>query len=128
MTARFKTAAQRRENASALDDIIAKWSRELEPARPSGCSRRAPSRRMRCRTAPNITSIRRSRIAGISSSCRIRPMARRVEGPRAKLSRTPAQARRAAPTLGQDNQYVLEKILGYDEDRIGEIVASGVLG
>ncbi len=30
---RFKTAAQRRENASALDDIIASWSREFEPAR-----------------------------------------------------------------------------------------------
>ena len=51
-----------------------------------------------------------------------------VEGPRAKLSRTPGQARRAAPTLGQDNQYVLEKILGYSEQQIGDIAGSGVLG
>lgn len=51
-----------------------------------------------------------------------------VEGPRAKLSRTPAQVRRAAPTLGQHNQYVLEKILGYGEDRVTELAASGALG
>jgi benzylsuccinate CoA-transferase BbsF subunit len=51
-----------------------------------------------------------------------------VEGPRAKLSRTPATIRRAAPSLGHDNQRVLESILGYDETRISELVASGALG
>jgi benzylsuccinate CoA-transferase BbsF subunit len=51
-----------------------------------------------------------------------------LEGPRAKLSRTPALVRRAAPFLGQDNQYVLAGILGYDEDKITELVSSGVLG
>jgi benzylsuccinate CoA-transferase BbsF subunit len=51
-----------------------------------------------------------------------------VEGPRARFSRTPAVVSRAAPMLGQDNQYVLESILGYDETRISELVASGALG
>jgi crotonobetainyl-CoA:carnitine CoA-transferase CaiB-like acyl-CoA transferase len=51
-----------------------------------------------------------------------------LEGARAKLSRTPALVRRAAPFLGQDNQYVLAGILGYDEDKITELVSSGVLG
>jgi crotonobetainyl-CoA:carnitine CoA-transferase CaiB-like acyl-CoA transferase len=51
-----------------------------------------------------------------------------VEGPRAKLSRTPAVVRRAAPALGQDNQHVLESILGYSETRISELVSSGALG
>jgi len=51
-----------------------------------------------------------------------------LEGPRANLSRTPDLVRRAAPFLGQDNQYVLAEILGYDEDRITELVSSGVLG
>ena len=51
-----------------------------------------------------------------------------VEGPRAKLSRTPAAVRRAAPSLGQDNQHVLETILGYDETQITELAASGALG
>jgi crotonobetainyl-CoA:carnitine CoA-transferase CaiB-like acyl-CoA transferase len=51
-----------------------------------------------------------------------------VEGPRAKLSRTPAAVRRAAPSLGQDNQHVLEIILSYDETKISELVTSGALG
>ena len=40
----------------------------------------------------------------------------------------PGLVRRAAPSLGQDNQHVLENILGYDETRISELAASGALG
>jgi crotonobetainyl-CoA:carnitine CoA-transferase CaiB-like acyl-CoA transferase len=51
-----------------------------------------------------------------------------VEGPRTHLSLTPGKVRRAAPSLGQDNQYVLEKILGYDQDRISELAVAGLFG
>jgi crotonobetainyl-CoA:carnitine CoA-transferase CaiB-like acyl-CoA transferase len=51
-----------------------------------------------------------------------------VEGPRTHLSRTPGAVRQAAPSLGRDNQYVLEKILGYDPERISELVVAGVFG
>jgi benzylsuccinate CoA-transferase BbsF subunit len=50
-----------------------------------------------------------------------------VEGPRFRMSRTPAEVKRAAPTWGQDNQYVLEQILGYSEEKITELVAAEVL-
>ena len=50
-----------------------------------------------------------------------------VEGSRFRLSRTPAAIGGAAPTLGRDNQYVLETILGYDEERITELVIAGAL-
>ena len=51
-----------------------------------------------------------------------------VESSRYKLSRTPADVTRAGNALGQHSQYVLEKILGYSDDRISELVAGGVLG
>ncbi len=51
-----------------------------------------------------------------------------VEGPRAHLSRTPGRVRRAAPSLGRDNQYVMEKILGYSQERISELTIAGVFG
>lgn len=51
-----------------------------------------------------------------------------VEGPRAKLSRTPATVRRSAPSLGHDNQHVLENILGYDQARISELASAGAFG
>jgi crotonobetainyl-CoA:carnitine CoA-transferase CaiB-like acyl-CoA transferase len=50
-----------------------------------------------------------------------------VEGSRFTLSRTPACVEGSAPTLGRDNHYVLEKILGYSAERITQVVAAGVL-
>jgi crotonobetainyl-CoA:carnitine CoA-transferase CaiB-like acyl-CoA transferase len=50
-----------------------------------------------------------------------------VEGTRFTLSRTPARVGGSAPTLGRDNHYVLESILGYSEAQITQVVAAGVL-
>jgi crotonobetainyl-CoA:carnitine CoA-transferase CaiB-like acyl-CoA transferase len=50
-----------------------------------------------------------------------------IEGSRFRLSRTPARIARAAPTLGQDNQDVLETILGYSPERIAALTAADVL-
>ncbi|HJU11353.1 MAG TPA: CoA transferase, partial [Candidatus Binataceae bacterium] len=50
-----------------------------------------------------------------------------IEGSRFILSVTPARTLRPAPTVGGDNQYVLESILGYDQERISELVAAGAL-
>jgi crotonobetainyl-CoA:carnitine CoA-transferase CaiB-like acyl-CoA transferase len=44
-----------------------------------------------------------------------------------KLSRTPGGPRRTAPTLGCDNAYVLETILGYSKDRVRELIAGEIL-
>lgn len=51
-----------------------------------------------------------------------------VEGSRIRLSATPARVEGPAPTFGRDNQRILETILGYDEDRIAQLVISGALG
>ena len=50
-----------------------------------------------------------------------------VEGPRYLLSDTPDEVTRPAPTLGQDNEYVLRDILGYSEERIAQLTEDGVL-
>jgi crotonobetainyl-CoA:carnitine CoA-transferase CaiB-like acyl-CoA transferase len=51
-----------------------------------------------------------------------------IEGPRALLSESPAQPGREVPTVGRDNERILREILGYDEDRITELVIAGALG
>jgi crotonobetainyl-CoA:carnitine CoA-transferase CaiB-like acyl-CoA transferase len=43
------------------------------------------------------------------------------------MSRTPGRVERGAPTLGRDNAYVLEKVLGYSPERIAALDARGVL-
>ena len=126
---RFTTSSDRRNNAAALDEIIANWSRELEPreaerlAQARGIPAHAVQNSAEYYTDPQVAH--RGHFVELPHPVYGKTI---VEGPRAKLSRTPAQVRRAAPTLGQDNQYVLEKLLGYSEERIGEIVGAGVLG
>ena len=50
-----------------------------------------------------------------------------IEGPRFRLSRTPARLPDDAPTYGRDTARVLTDLLGYDEARITALVASGAL-
>jgi len=50
-----------------------------------------------------------------------------VEGPRLRLSRTPGRVERAGPSLGEDNDVVLRDLLGYDDDRITDLVIAGAL-
>ena len=50
-----------------------------------------------------------------------------IESTRTKLSRTPAQIRDGLALLGRDSHEVLSDILGYDDDRITELVIAGVL-
>ena len=50
-----------------------------------------------------------------------------VEGARIVFGRTPPGRPHVAPTMGADNDTVLRDLLGYSDDRIIELVASGAL-
>ena len=50
-----------------------------------------------------------------------------IEGSRFELSRTPAKVEFAGPTFGEHNHYVLQEILGYDNQRIAELANARVL-
>jgi crotonobetainyl-CoA:carnitine CoA-transferase CaiB-like acyl-CoA transferase len=50
-----------------------------------------------------------------------------VEATRFGLSRTPPHPTGPAPTFGGDTQWVLEEVLGYDGDRMAELVIAGAL-
>ena len=49
-----------------------------------------------------------------------------VEASRFRFSRTPAGPVTGAPTLGEHSWQVLTEILGYDDDRAGELAARGI--
>ena len=44
-----------------------------------------------------------------------------------KISGTPAKIRRAAPLLGQDNDYVYRRLLGMSEEELTQYVSEGVI-
>jgi crotonobetainyl-CoA:carnitine CoA-transferase CaiB-like acyl-CoA transferase len=50
-----------------------------------------------------------------------------IESTRTKLSRTPAQIREGLALYGRDTHDVLSNVLGYEDDRITELVIAGVL-
>lgn len=49
-------------------------------------------------------------------------------GPNFHLSATPPQIWRAAPTVGQDNEYVYKELLGVTDAEYGELAAQGHIG
>jgi crotonobetainyl-CoA:carnitine CoA-transferase CaiB-like acyl-CoA transferase len=44
------------------------------------------------------------------------------------MSRTPPQMWRAAPTLGQDNEYVYKDVIGVTDAEYDELIADGHVG
>lgn len=50
-----------------------------------------------------------------------------IEGPRFTMSRSPDQVTNAGPSLGQHTFEILLDILGYDDEKLSEIAAGGVL-
>lgn len=49
------------------------------------------------------------------------------DGPVSLMSRTPARAWRAGPTIGEHNHQVLVDLLGFSDDEIAELAIAGVL-
>jgi len=126
---RYASAAGRHEHRDAIDASIAGWSRALDRA---AIETLLQSHDIPCHQVQNSADAyadpqfaHRGHFVALGHPSLGKFT---VEGPRAKLSRTPAVVRRAAPVLGQDNQHVLESILGYNEMQISELVASGALG
>jgi crotonobetainyl-CoA:carnitine CoA-transferase CaiB-like acyl-CoA transferase len=126
---RYASGAGRLEHRDAIDSSIAAWSRELDRGaieyllQSHGVPAHQVQNSAEAYADPQFAH--RGHFVALEHPSLGKFT---VEGPRAKLSRTPAVVQRAAPSLGQDNQHVLESILGYNETRISELVASGALG
>jgi crotonobetainyl-CoA:carnitine CoA-transferase CaiB-like acyl-CoA transferase len=125
---RFATASARLAHQDALDVLIEAWTRdrtvhEMETAlQARGVPASAVQSMYDVYRDPQLTH--RGHFVELQHPLHGTTT---VEGSRGKLLRTPARVERAAPTLGRDNRYVLEAILGYSPERIAELEAQGVL-
>jgi crotonobetainyl-CoA:carnitine CoA-transferase CaiB-like acyl-CoA transferase len=50
-----------------------------------------------------------------------------IEASRFRLSRSRARVDTSAPTFNRDMMYVLNDVLGYDDERLSELLVSGAL-
>jgi crotonobetainyl-CoA:carnitine CoA-transferase CaiB-like acyl-CoA transferase len=126
--ARFATKAARLVRLDELDEQIASWTKEKDPFQLEAQLQSHGIPASVVQTMPDLFADpqlrHRGHFAQLSHPTYGTTI---VEGSRFRLSRTPAQITGSAPTLGRDNQYVLETILGYSEERITELVAAGVV-
>jgi len=125
---RFATLRDRLINRAALDEVLGSWTK--------GMSSRDAENLLQSKGIPAGT------VEDSKGVCLDEQLAARgylvdiehptlgrtaVEGSRFILSRTPAVPPRPAPTVGGDNEHVLQDILGYSEEKISELVALGAV-
>ena len=125
---RFATPAARLAHRDALDTILAAWTQEhdAQAAEAALQARGIPASAVQ--NSQDLSSdpqlLQRGHFVQLPHPLHGTTT---IEGSRFRLSRTPARIARAAPTLGQDNQNVLETILGYSPERIAALTAADVL-
>ncbi len=125
---RFATAAGRLAGQEELDEIVAQWTKDRSGEEAEGALQ---ARGVPAHIVQNSKELfadpqlkHRGHFVKVSH-----PLlgSTTVDGSRFRLSRTPAKIERAGPTFGQDNQYVLETLLGYSSERMAELAAAEVL-
>ena len=125
---RYATEAARLAAAAELEDLVAAWT----------AGQRATdveARLQRCGVPAHVaaSSADWSRDPQLAHRGHLRALpdeqfgTATVEGPRYLLSETPGEVRRPAPRLGQDNEYVLRTLLGYDAAACARLADAGVL-
>jgi crotonobetainyl-CoA:carnitine CoA-transferase CaiB-like acyl-CoA transferase len=124
----FETLAARQKNRDQLDKIISEWTRGLTAHTVELLLQKLGIPAYAVQDSEDISHDPQLAARGYLTEIEHPACGKMViEAPRFLLSRTPAATARSAPSVGGDNQYVLESILGYDQDRITELVTAGVL-
>jgi crotonobetainyl-CoA:carnitine CoA-transferase CaiB-like acyl-CoA transferase len=126
--ARFAEMAGRMAHAQTLDDAIEAWTSERSPAEAETALQALgiPAHRV----SDTYDIAQDPQLAHRGSLVRIaHPIAGEtvVDASRFVLSATPPHYRRHAPRYGEDNDRVLREVLGYSEQRIAALQASGAL-
>jgi crotonobetainyl-CoA:carnitine CoA-transferase CaiB-like acyl-CoA transferase len=126
--ARFATIDARRLNQGDLDPVVAEWTQKFDAAELEAKlrSNQIPAAKVASSAdmfadpqlahRGHFVEVEHARFGKVP-----------VEGWPFKLSRTPGGPRRPSPTLGCDNSYVLETLLGYGADQVQGLLEQAVL-
>lgn len=124
----LQTGAGRISRADELNKLVETWTMTLSPddatqrCQSAGVPAHAVHNSAQCWKDPQL--VYRKHFVDLEHPA-FGPVT--VEGSRFRLGRTPARVERPAPQLGQDTYEVLSGVLGYDENRIGDLYAMEVL-
>lgn len=125
---RFDSLAKRKRNEDTLDELVAVWTAQLPAADIEASLQNAGVAAHRVQGSSQMMNDphlrHREYLVELPHDLHGTTV---VEASRFHLSRTPAQYRASAPTFGRDNDHVLREILGYDDDRITDLIVAGAL-
>jgi benzylsuccinate CoA-transferase BbsF subunit len=125
---RFATLSARKENEDELDSLVAVWTENYTPEQV-----------MVMMQAEGVAAgvVQRAEDVHNDPQLKQRPhyetLTHSVIGPHRyasqayKLSKTPGESFRAAPCLGEHNEYVYGELLGMSHEEIADLVEDGVL-
>ena len=129
--ARFKTLAARKANEDELDEVMMSWTLQYEDPyeiermlQEAGIAAAVPQKNAEVLADPHI---------GGRDFWIEKPHADEVVGTRRhagipwRMSETPCEVWRAAPAMGQDNDWFFGEIMGLSADEIADLTARGVI-
>ena len=125
---RFATFLGRKQNEDELEPLIAEWSKDYSPEEVMVLLQGVGVAAGVVSTGHDLFEDPQLRHRG-----HFVPLQHRVIGvhhyqmPAYRLSKTPAQLLRAAPCLGQDNEFVYKEILGYSDEKVTQFLLDGVI-
>lgn len=125
---RFATMRSRKENEDELDRLIGNWTSSYPPHRLMAMLQEAGVPAGVVQTAEDLFEDPQ-----LKDREHFRFLRHKVIGehaynaPAYRLSKTPNRIAKAAPCLGEDNEYVYREILGYSDDDIAEMLVDGVI-
>ncbi len=126
--ARFATMPSRKENEAELDRLIGDWTGDQPPHQlmallqaagvPAGVVQRAQDLfdDPQLKEREHFRWLRHSVIGEHA-----------YHAPAYRLSKTPNHLYKAAPALGEDNEYVYKEILGYSDSEVAEMMVDGTI-
>ncbi len=125
---KFATLNNRKENEDELNGLVGEWSKEysaeqiMETMQAAGVPAGVVNNSEDLLNDPQMKHREHFRQLehpeiGVHS----------YHAPAYKFSETPCEISRAAPTLGQDNEYVYRDILGFSDDEIADMLVEGVI-
>jgi crotonobetainyl-CoA:carnitine CoA-transferase CaiB-like acyl-CoA transferase len=127
--AEFASAQARYANRSELDSHIAQWTRDKNRFE---LAEYLQTRGVRAGAVQNVDD-RMNRDPQLSHRGTYAEFPHAEVGPRkhetvgAKLSKSPYQIKSGAPLIGQDNDYVYSKLLGFSAEEIEELKAADAI-
>ena len=123
----YATNDARKANEDALDAIIGEWTAQRGHYEAMHHLQRFGVAAGAVLTIPELMADPQLRARGAWAP-HTHPFAGtwEMENPPWRLSRTPGHVRMPAPAFGQHNHYVLQDILGLEDEAVAELYASGI--